>query len=105
MDKNIIKKYVSTIKELIKTPEYQKLKKENYMEFLDNLHKICPTFFNNYPSILRMIIDEEDLSILDLYLEKIDNIKSGKEKLDNVKNELGHFLHNKYVKEDIEKID
>ena len=47
------------------------------MEFLDNLHTICPTFFNNYPSILRMIIDEEDLSILDLYLEKIDNIKNG----------------------------
>jgi hypothetical protein len=47
-----------------------------------------------------MIINSEndnDLTILDMFLDKLDAVDNGSTTLNEARNELGHFLHNKYV--------
>lgn len=97
IDKDILKEYILNIKNIIKTDKYQKMKKESYMDFLNELHDIAPIFFKNYPTLLRMIIDDDDLSLLDLYIDKLDNVKSGNQDINEVKQELGYYLQDKYL--------
>jgi hypothetical protein len=45
-----------------------------------------------------MIIKGQDLSILDIYLDKLEDIEQGKQSLNEVRDELGNYLNDKYVK-------
>lgn len=56
-----------------------------------------PVFSSRYPTIFDMICKGGDLSLLDLFLNKIDKIKQGKEVLENTEKELANVLNDRYV--------
>jgi hypothetical protein len=56
-----------------------------------------PVFSSRYPTLMKMIIECQDLNLLDLFLEKLSEIQSGNNELKAVENELAHILNDKYV--------
>ena len=98
--KSLINKYVSLIKSKMDTEEFKLLKKTNKTEYENRLSNFVPVFKEEYPVLFKMIINSEndnDLSILDMFLDKLEAVDNGSSTLNEVRNDLGHFLHNKYV--------
>ena len=56
-----------------------------------------PIFFEKYPTVFNMIVKGGDLSFLDLFLERIEHVQSGKEDLKEVEKQLAGVLNDKYV--------
>jgi hypothetical protein len=52
--------------------------------------------YDNYPFLIKKIIKNEDLTILNKMLESIDNIDKGSDKFEEEK-KLGKILEKKYV--------
>jgi hypothetical protein len=98
--KTLINKYVSLIKSKMDTEEFKHLKKTNKTEYENRLSNFVPVFKEEYPILFNMIINSEndnDLTILDMFLDKLDAVDNGSTTLNEARNELGHFLHNRYV--------
>ena len=95
--KDIIKQYVKLIQTKMDTDEMKFLKQFHPDEYTQKLDNFVPQFKEEYPFLYRMIISNNDLSILDTFLDNIADIDSGKKSLNDARNELGHMLHNKYV--------
>ena len=98
--KSLINKYISLIKSKMDTEEFKLLKKTNKTEYENRLSNFVPVFKEEYPVLFKMIINSEndnDLSILDMFLDKLEAVDNGSTTLNEVRNDLGHFLHNKYV--------
>jgi hypothetical protein len=95
--KNIINKYVKLIQDKMNTDEMKFLKKFHQDEYQTVMEEFIPEFYKEYPSLFNMIIKGNDLSMLDLFLNKLDDIDQGKNTLDAVRQDLGKILHNKYV--------
>jgi hypothetical protein len=95
--KELINGYVKLIKSKIKTDNIQFLKKHHPLEYEEELSKFVPTFKNEYPFLFKMIINNDDLSMLDIFLDNIEDIDNGKKTLNIARNDLGQLLHDKYV--------
>ena len=95
--KNIINQYVKLIQDKMNTDEMIFLNKFHQDEYQTAMEEFVPEFYNEYPSLFNMIIKGNDLSMLDLFLNKLDDIDQGKNTLDDVRTDLGQILHNKYV--------
>ena len=95
--KEIINQYVKLLQLKMNTDEMIFLKKYHNDEYETKLAEFVPSFKEEYPSLFKMIVSGADLSILDEFLNNIEDIKSGKKKLNDARNELGMMLHNKYV--------
>jgi hypothetical protein len=74
------------------------LKKFHPDEYEKKLGEFVPAFKDEYPFLFKMIISGADLSILDMFLDNISDIDAGKKSLNDARNDLGHILHNKFVK-------
>jgi hypothetical protein len=81
----------------------QFLKKFHNDEYTQKMYDFVPQFSQEYPSLFNMIISGSDLNMLDLFLDNLTDIDSGKKTLDDTRDELAHILHNKYVKNQIKK--
>ena len=57
-----------------------------------------PKFVEEYPALFRMIISGADLNILNLFLDNLEDVDSGKITFDEARHGLGALLHDKYVK-------
>ena len=101
--KDIMCKYIFIIKQKMKSDEFIFLKEHNNKEYLRKLNEFVPEFKDQYPSLFKMIISDVniDLSMLDIFLNNLTDIDDGKKSLDDVRNNLGHMLHNKYVKKNL----
>ena len=99
--KDIMYKYIHIIKEKMKSDEFVFLKKHHPEEYTQKLNDFVPEFRDQYPSLFKMIISDIniDLSMLDIFLNNLNDIDNGKKSLNDVRNNLGHMLHNKYVKD------
>jgi hypothetical protein len=74
------------------------LKKFHSDEYEKKLADFVPAFKEEYPHLFKMIISGADLTILDMFLDNISDIDAGKKSLNDARNDLGHILHNKFVK-------
>ena len=94
---NIINKYVILLQKKINTDEFIFLKKYHPDEYKQKLIEYVPKFEESYPFLFNKIINNEDLEFLPIFLKNIDDINSGKQNLNDVRNDLGYLLHNKYI--------
>ncbi len=99
--KEIIHQYIKLIKDKMNSDEFIFLKRHHPQEYQDKIMNFVPEFRDQYPSLFQMIISgvEIDMSILDIFLNNLADIDEGKKTLDDARNEMGHMLHNKYVKD------
>jgi hypothetical protein len=95
--KEIINQYVRLIQHKKNSEQMIKLKESTPTEYKQQLDNFVPEFKNEYPFLYRMIISDNDLSILDTFLDNIVDIDDGKKTLNEVRNDLGHMLHDKYI--------
>jgi hypothetical protein len=101
--KEIINQYVKLLDLKMKTDEMIFLKKYHFDEYETKLSEYVPKFNEEYPFLFKMVINGSDLSILDKFLDNIDDIDNGKKSLNDARNELGMMLHNKFVDKTINK--
>lgn len=96
--KTLIKQYMKLIELKSATPEYVLLKSTNYEEYEQRMIEYLPAFYKEYPMLYKKILKGGDMEILELFLDNIEEIDNGRKTINNARNDLGHFLHNKYVK-------
>jgi hypothetical protein len=96
--KQLIGSYVKLLQMKMSTDDMKLKKKFHPDEYETDLANFVPAFKEEYPHLYKMIISGTDLSILEMFLDNISDIDSGKKSLNDVRNDLGHILHNKYVK-------
>jgi hypothetical protein len=97
--KQLIGSYVKLLQMKMNTDEFKFLKKFHSDEYEKKLGDFVPAFKNEYPFLFKMIISGADLAILDMFLENISDIDTGKKTLNDARNDLGNILHNKFVKD------
>lgn len=73
-------------------------------EYKDAIKKVggvresdVPIFSERYPTILKMILEVNDLKMLDLFLDQLATVQSGNSELKAVESDLAKVLNNKYV--------
>lgn len=101
--KSVINQYVKLLHMKMNTDEMIFLKKYHFNEYEIRLSDFVPNFKDEYPFLFKMIINGSDLSILDEFLNNIEDIDNGKKTLNDARNELGIMLHNKFVENKIKK--
>ena len=94
---SIVKQYVKILQLKMQKEDMIYLKENNYNEYLKIMSEYVPEFNDNYPSLFQMIISGADLSMLELFFEKFNNIDQGTQTLNEARDELGQLLHDKYV--------
>ena len=95
---DLIKKFIPVIQIKMNTPEFINLKKNNMQEYTSRMIKEFPKFNEEFPFIFKKIISGDDLSMLDIFFNKLSEVDSGQNTINNVRQELGHLLNDIYVK-------
>lgn len=95
--KTLIIEYVNLIKQKMNTPEMQKMKLENNYKYMKIMREFLPSFYEKYPKLYKKIIQGDNLEHLELFLNKFDDIESGKVSFNDAREDLGQILHDKYV--------
>ena len=95
--RDIINQYVELLQAKMNTDEMKFLKQFHLDEYNTILDNYVPQFKEEYPFLYRMIIANNDLTILNIFLDNITDIDDGKKTLNEARNELGHMLHDKYI--------
>jgi len=93
----IITQYVKLLQTKMNTDEMKILKEINPDEYKQKLDNYVPQFKLEYPFLYRMIIANNDLTILDTFLNNMSDIDNGTKTLNEVRNDMGQMLHEKYV--------
>lgn len=93
----IVKQYVKILQLKMQKEDMIYLKENNFNDYLKIMGDYVPEFKDNYPSLFQMIVSGADLSMLELFFEKFNNIDQGRQTLNEARNELGQLLHDKYV--------
>jgi hypothetical protein len=101
--KKMINSYVNLLQAKMNTDDMIFLKKFHIDEYTKKMSDYVPTFKEKYPFLFKMIISNTDLSILDIFMDNISDIDSGKKSLNDARNNLGKMLHEKFVKEKLNK--
>jgi hypothetical protein len=99
--KQLIGSYVKLLQMKMNTDNMKFKKKFHPDEYNKELSDFVPAFKEEYPFLFKTIISDSDLSILDMFLDNISDIDSGKKNLNDARNDLGHILHEKFVKNKI----
>lgn len=95
--KKIILQYVELLQAKMNTDEMKFLKEFHYDEYKQKLDNYVPEFKLEYPFLYKNIINGSDLTILNTFLDNIADIDNGKKTLNEVRNDLGQMLHDKYI--------
>lgn len=96
--KKLIMNYVDLIKKKINTDRCKFLKKYHKDEYENEISNFVPKFKEEYPFLFKMILEENDLSFLEIFLDSIEDIDNNKKNINEIRNNLGQLLHDKYVK-------
>jgi hypothetical protein len=93
----IIKRYVEIIQQKMNTPDMLLLKESDTFKYNQEMYNYVPKFADNYPTLFKQIINNENLDMLNIYLNNIDDIENNKKSLNDVRYHLGNLLNDKYV--------
>lgn len=93
---NEIRESVVLIQKIINTDVCINLFNEDKSKYQEHLRKLFPTFAQEYPSLFKKIILNQDLSMLDQMLKSIDDLNTGKDEKD-VTTSIGESLAEKYL--------
>jgi hypothetical protein len=66
-------------------------------QFDESMSHLFPTFKENYPTLYKITLQQIDISLAYIMLDKMIAINNGKENMDDVRNDLGEHLAKKYV--------
>ena len=91
-----IKQTVELIQKIINTEEFITLKNEDDVKYRNKLITLFPTFSQDYPSLFKKIINNDDLTMLNTMLNSLSDISSGKNEK-QITTELGEHLAEKYL--------
>lgn len=92
-----IKKQIAKIQKYINEDEnLLALREQNKLEFMTKMFETFSDFSKKYPTLLKLIIFEKDLSPLDNFFKSIDNINKGNVDRTSEETKLGYFLAEKY---------
>ena len=101
-EKKWILNYVLMLIDEVKKVSRVERDKVDFRLKMTNKHK---TFSDKFPSLLMLIIDNGDtfdLKQLDVMLNLLENVQSGKRNIDDVDKELGKEQFDKYVAPDVD---
>jgi len=94
MNSEQLKKDIEKIKKYVK--EIKDSGIDNHFEIEVKFLNKYPELYDKYVFITKKIISGEDLSILNIMLKSLDNIKNGANKFDEEVG-IGKILANKYI--------
>jgi hypothetical protein len=97
VDINLITNSITQIMEKLLTDEYQSLKNKNKDKLLLKLENEFPKFSEKNYTLLKMIVNGEDISFFYKMLEMIDSVQKKKNTIDEVEKNLGEELADKYL--------
>jgi hypothetical protein len=58
----------------------------------------CPVFSDRYPTLFKLIRQGADMSLLDMFLSRLEHVQEGKKQVKDVENELASELNERYVR-------
>ncbi len=88
---------ITEIMERLLTDEYQNLKNKNKDKLLLKLENEFPEFAEQNYTLLKMIVNGEDISFFYKMLEMIDSVQKKKNTIDEVEKSLGEELADQYL--------
>ena len=88
---------ITEIMERLLTDEYKNLKNKNKDKLLLKLENEFPKFTENNYTLLKMIVNGEDISFFYKMLEMIDSVQKKKKTIDEVEKSLGEELADQYL--------
>ena len=88
---------ITEIMERLLTDEYKNLKNKNKDKLLLKLENEFPEFAEQNYTLLKMIVNGEDISFFYKMLEMIDSVQKKKNTIDEVEKSLGEELADQYL--------
>ena len=94
-DTIMIKQFINTINELIKSRELS----GNYTAFDHELviMELYPDFYQSHPALVKKLTKQDDISYLYKMLENLEQIEQGKKSMAGVELKLGNELAEQYL--------
>jgi hypothetical protein len=94
---NEVRKQIKSIKAWMQTEDGLKYKETGYANFKNEASKVFSKFAEDYPTVLDLVLKEDDLGILNQMLDMIEKINTRKiDKLDGEKI-IGERLADEYL--------
>lgn len=88
-----IRNQIKQIQEFVET-----IKDKNYMQREIAIADKFPEFWDKYPFLVKKLVkDNQDLSMLEIMLSKIEKIDKGETSMATVEYDLGNKLANQYL--------
>jgi hypothetical protein len=97
MNTNLIKANVTKLQEFIKKDEMILLKQKNQELFKYKIESEFLEFNTKYPTIVKKIMNGDDISYLNKMLEAMDNINNKKTTKEKAEKKLGEELAEEYI--------
>jgi hypothetical protein len=88
---------VNMIKKFIEIPELKELRIQDKNKYDETMREYFPIFSSSYESLFKIIIDNNDITILDKMLKQILEIKRGYITKDKAEQNLGDLLAENFL--------
>jgi hypothetical protein len=96
-EQNAIRETTILIQKMIDTEQCKNLEKEDPDNYRKMLHNLFPSFAADYPSLFKQIIFRRDLSMLEMMLQKIEDLQAGTITEKEITTNIGETLAEKYI--------
>lgn len=100
-DPDIIRKEIRIIKEFIdndpKCVELRGKGKSSFLEYQIYVEDTFPEFNKKYPTIVKKLLFQEDLELIELYFTFMNKIRNNELDQKTAEKQLGEMLANKYL--------
>jgi len=96
-DPKNIRTQVEIIQKCIQEPQYAKLKSENFSMFRIKMEEKFSDFYQKYPTLMKLLVKEENIDMLEVILQKIEKIKKSEVSKDDGELDMGQHLYDTYV--------
>lgn len=96
-EQNTIRETIVLIQKMIDTEQCIKLEKENPDNYRQMLTNLFPSFVADYPSLFKQVIFRRDLSMLEMMLQKIEDLQAGKIDEKQITTNISETLAEKYI--------
>ena len=97
MSEQKIRNDVFVLQKMIDTEQCKQLEKEDPEKYREMLHSLFTPFATDYPSLFKQIIFRRDLSLLEMMLQKIEDLQAGKINEKDITTSIGETLAEKYI--------
>lgn len=93
---NSIRDQVKIIQQMANTDLCKSLMADDKMQYLEHMKTLFPDFSEKYMSLFKKIVFKEDLSMLEIFLTKIEAIENGTSEQE-ITTDIGEKLAEKYL--------